>query len=110
MPHELDDLPQQVVALREVRLGKHAVLATAVTGDPQQPRRESRERLVHRLDVGKAVGHPHGCASSVRDLRPAIARGPAHEFSKQRFGGIAAPLVLLGVDVLRRAEARRGLA
>ena len=35
--HALDDLPQQLVALREVRLGKHAVLATAVASDPHEP-------------------------------------------------------------------------
>jgi hypothetical protein len=55
------------------------------------------------------VGHPHSCASSVLD-RPAIARGPADDFPEQLDSGITATLVLLGVDVLHRAEARRGLA
>jgi hypothetical protein len=41
------------VALREVRLGEHAVLSAPIAPDPQQPRRERGERFVHRLGAGR---------------------------------------------------------
>ena len=53
VPHPLDDLPQLHVALREVRLGKHAVLPAPIAPDPQQPARERGERLVHCLGADR---------------------------------------------------------
>ena len=54
---------------------------------------------------------PKLCPVGPGGLRPAIACGPAHDFSKQLDSGITSTLVLLGVEVLHRAEkTRRGLA
>ena len=53
------------------------------------------------LGCSVAVGHPHGCASDIRDvyvLPSPVA--PADEFPEQLDSGITGPPVFLGADAL----------
>ena len=53
VPHAVNDVADQHLALRDVRLGDHPLLAAAITHDAQEPRRERAQRLVERFRAGR---------------------------------------------------------
>ena len=53
MPHAVDDVADQHVAVCHVRLVDHPILAAAVAGDAQEPRRERAQRLVEGFRAGR---------------------------------------------------------
>jgi hypothetical protein len=57
MAQAIDDTAQRHVATH-VRLIDHALAATALAGDPQEPRQEGAERLVERLGTGGSGSPP----------------------------------------------------
>ena len=95
MAHALEDVTQGPIAPRRMGLVDHAVLAAAVAGDPQEPRRERPQRLGQGFGSGRqrvgAVATPVASAAS----RSILACGPAHQFAPERIGSLAPPPVLL---------------
>jgi hypothetical protein len=82
MTHASDDVADQHVPLRRVRLGEHPLLAAAVAGDPEEPRRERPERLVQSFRPGRC----HSCASADAGSGGRSFGGPAHDLAEQRIG------------------------
>ena len=107
--HVLDDIAKQhFTGQSGSRRG--TVLPAPVASDAQHPGRGRGERLVHHLGAGRQWVIPIAAPVAFGYLRPAIARRLSDDFLEQLDSGITAKLVLLGVEVLHRAEARRGLA
>ena len=76
MAHALEDVTQGPIAPRRMGLVDHAVLAAAVAGDPQEPRRERPQRLGQGFGSGRqrvgAVATP--VASGRHDQSLPVAR------------------------------------
>ena len=108
--HALDDIAKQHFTPVKVGLDEEPSFPHRSHLIAQHPGRERGERLVHHLGAGRQRVIPIAAPVAFGYLRPAIARRLSDDFLEQLDSGITAKLVLLGVEVLHRAEARRGLA
>jgi hypothetical protein len=108
VPHPVEDVADQHVALRPARLGKHPLLAAPVAGDPQEPTRKRGKRFGQRFGGGGwATDRCRKCASAASASRSILAGSPAHDLAELRLGGIASPPVLLWRHVGHVAEPAR---